>query len=76
MRPGSMRPPAPPTVTARITVPEAEPVEVPLRNVVGKLPGTDLADEHVLVTAHYDHVGVRPIRGDGNRHCAGRRRRL
>jgi hypothetical protein len=30
-------------------------------NVVGLLPGTDpaLADEHVVVTAHLDHVGVR-----------------
>jgi hypothetical protein len=35
--------------------------EVTLRNVVGVLPGSDpvLRDTYVLVTAHYDHVGVR-----------------
>ena len=26
-------------------------------NLIGVLPGTDLADEYVLVGAHYDHVG-------------------
>ncbi len=32
-----------------------------LRNVVGLLPGSDpvLKDTYILVTAHYDHVGVR-----------------
>jgi len=42
---------------------EARAVErpVPLRNVVGILRGTDpaLADSYVMLTAHYDHVGVR-----------------
>ncbi len=36
-------------------------------NVVGVLPGSDptLRDEVVLVTAHYDHLGIgRPINGD------------
>ncbi len=36
-------------------------------NVVGVLPGSDptLRDEVVLVTAHYDHIGIgRPIDGD------------
>jgi len=36
-------------------------------NVVGVLPGTDptLRDEVVLVTAHYDHLGIgRPVDGD------------
>ena len=36
-------------------------------NVVGVLPGSDpaLADEVVLVSSHYDHVGVRqPVNGD------------
>ncbi len=27
-------------------------------NVLGYLPGTDLADELLIITAHYDHVGV------------------
>ena len=36
-------------------------------NIVGVLPGSDpvLRDEYILVTAHYDHVGVgRPVNGD------------
>ena len=36
-------------------------------NIVGVLPGSDpeLRDEYVLVTAHYDHVGIgRPVDGD------------
>lgn len=33
--------------------------QIPVRNVVGYLPGTgDLADEFVVVGAHYDHVGM------------------
>lgn len=40
------------------------PVEtaVKLRNVVGLLRGSDpaLRDTYVLVTAHYDHIGVKP----------------
>jgi len=27
-------------------------------NVIGVLPGTDLADEYVVYTAHHDHLGV------------------
>jgi hypothetical protein len=49
---------------ADLRVPEPREVEIPLKNVVGLLRGTDLADEYVLVTAHYDHVGLRP-RADG-----------
>jgi Zn-dependent M28 family amino/carboxypeptidase len=36
-------------------------------NVVGRLPGADpvLRDEVVLITAHYDHLGIgRPVNGD------------
>ncbi|MCL7958906.1 MAG: M20/M25/M40 family metallo-hydrolase, partial [marine benthic group bacterium] len=36
-------------------------------NIVGVLPGSDpvLRDEFILVTAHYDHVGIgRPVNGD------------
>jgi Zn-dependent M28 family amino/carboxypeptidase len=36
-------------------------------NVVGMIRGTDpaLAHEHILVDAHYDHLGIgRPVRGD------------
>ena len=36
-----------------------EKTEIPVRNVVGVLPGTgNLADEYVVVGAHYDHVGM------------------
>lgn len=28
-------------------------------NVIGVLPGTDLKDEYVFITAHYDHEGMR-----------------
>ncbi len=35
-------------------------------NVVGLLPGTDLKNEYVVLSAHLDHVGVgQPINGDG-----------
>jgi hypothetical protein len=45
--------------------PDAAPVKV--RNVVGILRGSDpaLKDTYVLVTAHYDHVGLKPGQGDG-----------
>lgn len=36
-------------------------------NVIGRLPGSDarLADEHVVLTAHLDHVGIgAPVDGD------------
>jgi hypothetical protein len=36
-------------------------------NIVGILPGSDpeLRDEYIVVTAHYDHVGIgRPVGGD------------
>ncbi len=32
--------------------------EIKSSNVLGILPGTDLKDEYVFVTAHYDHVGI------------------
>ncbi|WP_126245770.1 M28 family peptidase [Chitinophaga rhizosphaerae] len=32
--------------------------EIKSSNVLGILPGTDLKDEYVFVTAHYDHIGV------------------
>lgn len=39
--------------------------EVPSRNVVGKLTGSDptLADEWVVVTAHWDHLGMDTLHG-------------
>lgn len=45
--------------------PPQAPVKV--RNVVGILRGSDpvLKDSYILVTAHYDHVGLKPGQGDG-----------
>jgi hypothetical protein len=41
---------------------------VPVRNVIGVLPGSDpsLKDTYVLVTAHYDHLGMKAS-GEGDR---------
>jgi hypothetical protein len=52
------------SVTLRIPAPKMEPVK--LRNVVGILRGSDpvLRDTFVLLTAHYDHLGVRGTEGD------------
>jgi hypothetical protein len=45
----------------------APAVPAKVRNVVGILRGSDpaLKDSYVLVTAHYDHVGLKPGQGDG-----------
>ncbi len=47
------------TVSAHMAAPVATPVK--LRNVIGVLRGSDpaLRNTYVLVTAHYDHLGVR-----------------
>jgi general stress protein 26 len=34
-------------------------IATPSTNVIGVLPGTDKADEYVLITAHMDHLGMR-----------------
>ena len=45
--------------------------DLPTYNVVGLLPGTSRADEVILYTAHWDHVGVGPaIAGDSIRNGA------
>ncbi len=46
-------------LSAHVAAPKVEPVK--LRNVVGVLRGSDpsLRDTYVLITAHYDHIGVR-----------------
>ena len=54
------------TVSAHIAAPTMQPVK--LRNVAGVLRGSDpqLKDTYVIVTGHYDHLGVRPnAKGDG-----------
>lgn len=61
-RPGPMEA----TVSAHVAAPVVQPVK--LRNVAGVLRGTDpqLKDTYVIVTGHYDHLGVRPnAQGDG-----------
>jgi hypothetical protein len=47
-------------VTVHIAAPLVQPVKV--RNVAGLLRGSDprLKDSFVIVTGHYDHLGVRP----------------
>lgn len=57
------------TVWLKIAAPAQEPAK--LRNVVGILRGSDpaLKDTYVLVSAHYDHVGICSIGSD--RICNG-----
>lgn len=47
------------TLTVTLKSPKLTPVV--LKNVIGVLPGSDpvLKDTYVLVTAHYDHIGIR-----------------
>jgi hypothetical protein len=47
-------------VSAHIAAPLLQPVKI--RNVVGLLRGSDaqLKDSYLVVTGHYDHLGVRP----------------
>lgn len=54
----------PATATVRIPAPERQPVE--LKNVAAVLEGSDpqLSREYILLTAHYDHVGVGGGEGD------------
>jgi hypothetical protein len=52
-------------ISLRVPAPVEKPAK--LRNVIGLLRGSDAAlkDTYVLVTAHYDHVGVRAgLEGD------------
>ncbi len=54
------------TVSAHVAAPIVTPVK--LRNVAGVLRGADprLKDTYVIVTGHYDHLGLRPnAQGDG-----------
>jgi hypothetical protein len=62
MKPGTPGP------TLAINVPPVQQQQVKLRNVVGLLRGSDpdLKETYVLLTAHYDHTGIRPT-GVGDR---------
>ncbi len=46
------------TWQATWSTPPMQQVKVPLRNVMGMIRGSELPDEFVVVTAHYDHVGI------------------
>jgi len=47
-------------------------VTEPSHNVVGFLPGTDLKDEIIIYTAHWDHLGIgTPVDGDSIYNGAG-----
>jgi len=35
-------------------------------NVIGKVPGSDLADQYILYTSHYDHLGMDPTKAGDN----------
>ena len=50
---------AAPTISAHIAAPAVVPSKV--RNVIGLLRGADpaLKDTYILITAHYDHLGIR-----------------
>ena len=54
------------TVSVHLATPERKPVG--LRNVAGILRGSDpqLRDQFVILSAHYDHLGMRP-NGSGDR---------
>lgn len=41
------------------------------RNVLGRLPGSTRPDEHVLMVAHWDHLGRCPADPDGDDICNG-----
>lgn len=54
-----------PTWTVTWSTAAAEAAEVPQHNVLALWPGTDKKDEFVVVSAHYDHIGVgRAVDGD------------
>lgn len=51
---------SPKTVSANILIDvKKSTTELQSTNVVGVLPGTDLKDEYLFITAHYDHLGRR-----------------
>lgn len=63
----SMKPgPTPADLSLQLDAAVEKPVK--LRNVIGVLRGSDpaLRDSFVLVTAHYDHLGIRPGMPDDN----------
>jgi hypothetical protein len=66
MTPGPCTAPCPAALTVRL-LPASEK-QVKVRNVIGLLRGSDpaLKETYVLITAHYDHLGMKPS-GEGDR---------
>lgn len=60
--------PVPPAWSVEWKGAAAAPVDIPLANVVGVVKGSDKPDEFVVVSAHYDHVGVGPSEGGDGIH--------
>jgi hypothetical protein len=60
LKPGTASPGMPASITGHVDAPIRK--QVMLRNVVGILRGSDpaLRDTCVMLTAHYDHLGMRP----------------
>jgi len=60
--------PGPTRAVLKLRLPEPRETRVKLRNVIGLLRGSDpaLQNTYVLLTAHYDHLGMRP-EGAGDR---------
>jgi len=52
--------------TADISIRASQSKEtITMANVVGVLPGKSRPDEHVIFSAHYDHIGIQPsVAGD------------
>jgi len=50
--------PKPPTWSIEWTGAAATAIDIPLSNVIGIVKGSELPDEFVVVSAHYDHIGV------------------
>jgi Peptidase family M28 len=59
-------PAGPTTATLTLRAPGPQREQVKLRNVIGWLRGSDpkLKDTYIIVTAHYDHLGIRPPADD------------
>lgn len=55
--------------TATVAVGEPRPRTARVRNVVGLLEGShlELKETYVMLTAHYDHLGIGPKDADGDR---------
>jgi len=60
-------------INVKATIESTNEVETaPSHNVVGVLPGTDLKDEYIIYSAHWDHLGIgQAVDGDSIYNGAG-----